>query len=254
MRPLCGAWHSRVVTRAPVPGHGARVFPLARAAVHMLPRVGQNSQCFWPSAQYQYALEAINLIADLPGGAGQGPGASQAESRACEQGGEGGRFQHRPPSPLRAAKGRGRAVSSPTANAVCVQRQRQLRRKERKRRKGRKAAGVEPTKERLTPLTGFEARAHHQVHLPSHGWPAQGSRQRGILLWAGRGGWPFPAPPSLTLARCQRQREGGFKSNRKRGLRSKAATTAQKGEKTEKRAESSRSRTYQGAADAPYRV
>ena len=47
------------------------------------------------------------------------------------------------------------------------------------KKRGRKAAGVEPTKERLTPLTGFEARAHHRVHLPSQGWPAQGSQAAG---------------------------------------------------------------------------
>ena len=31
----------------------------------------------------------------------------------------------------------------------------------------RKAAGVEPTWEWLTPPTGFEARPHHRVRLPS---------------------------------------------------------------------------------------
>ena len=35
------------------------------------------------------------------------------------------------------------------------------------RGKWRKAAGVEPTQEWLTPLTGFEARPHHRARLPS---------------------------------------------------------------------------------------
>ena len=33
----------------------------------------------------------------------------------------------------------------------------------------RKAAGVEPTRERLTPPTGFEARPRHRARLPSLG-------------------------------------------------------------------------------------
>ena len=32
---------------------------------------------------------------------------------------------------------------------------------------GRKAAGVEPTRERLTPPTGFEAQPHHRIRMPS---------------------------------------------------------------------------------------
>jgi len=31
----------------------------------------------------------------------------------------------------------------------------------------RKAAGVEPTKERLTPFTGFEAQPYHRIRMPS---------------------------------------------------------------------------------------
>jgi len=31
----------------------------------------------------------------------------------------------------------------------------------------RKAAGVEPTRERLTPPTGFEARPYHPIRMPS---------------------------------------------------------------------------------------
>src|SRR5690606_36892865 len=51
----------------------------------------------------------------------------------------------------------------------------------------RKAAGVEPTKERLTSLTGFEARAHHRVWLPSivlcqHGRASDTGDQPTILL------------------------------------------------------------------------
>lgn len=33
----------------------------------------------------------------------------------------------------------------------------------------RKAAGVEPTQERLTPLTGFEVRPYHRIRMPSLG-------------------------------------------------------------------------------------
>lgn len=36
--------------------------------------------------------------------------------------------------------------------------------------KWRKAERVELTEERLTPLTGFEARPHHRMRLPSIGW------------------------------------------------------------------------------------
>jgi len=31
----------------------------------------------------------------------------------------------------------------------------------------RKVAGVEPTEERLTPPTGFEAQPHHRMRMPS---------------------------------------------------------------------------------------
>src|SRR5271168_3661985 len=36
-------------------------------------------------------------------------------------------------------------------------------------KEGRKAAGVEPTKECLAPPTGFEAQPHHQIRMPSFG-------------------------------------------------------------------------------------
>ena len=96
--------------------------------------------CFRPLAQCWRALTAIYLIA----------------CRLC----------HGHPSHQPSLRGRG----SKTGSAVSVQQ---------KKGEGRKAAGVEPTKERLTPLTGFEARAHHRVHLPSQGWPAQGAQAAG---------------------------------------------------------------------------
>lgn len=36
-----------------------------------------------------------------------------------------------------------------------------------RKKRWRKAAGVEPTRERLTPPTGFEARPRHRARLPS---------------------------------------------------------------------------------------
>ena len=150
--------------------------------------------CFRPLAQCWRALTAIYLIA----------------CRLC----------HGHPSHQPSLRGRG----SKTGSAFSVQQ---------KKGEGRKAAGVEPTKERLTPLTGFEARAHHRVHLPSLGWPAQGVRAAGhsTLGFTAISGWietrsgsmPIPAPLAPIPAfpqrvkgqnRQLRQRENRFSAGR----------------------------------------
>lgn len=76
-------------------------------------------------------------------------------------------------------------------------------------KRGRKAAGVEPTQERLTPLTGFEARAHHRVCMPSSAAGRRVARlgeKQSPYSSAGpvQGDWILPVPCAL-LRRTREQ-------------------------------------------------
>ena len=69
--------------------------------------------------------------------------------------------------------------------------------------RGRKAAGVEPTREWLTPSTGFEARAHHRVRMLSFWIEAPPERLTPLPpLYPLRGGGGRHPCCGAALARC----------------------------------------------------